>query len=215
MLYEYKHWHVPVFVAAFAAAIFFGGLIYVVGFYPASDVVDTFVSKDLDSRAQNSTINSSYTFYSDPIYTNKEFGFQVQMPATWTKYAVGLTKGTDGTTLITFALPLQSDKLTPYLTQVEQSANVIDRDNLEIMPLSIFAASQHDCDNADGPCSVPREIARNDTYVFAWLPTDPHAGWNFCADAAGKEPYLCSVYNDEFNPKTETYFIESGLRLIQ
>lgn len=43
LVYEYKHWHVPVFAIAFVVAVVVGGFIFVVGFYSPNDVVNTFV----------------------------------------------------------------------------------------------------------------------------------------------------------------------------
>ena len=137
----------------------------------------------------------SYKLHTEHFYRNEKFGFQVEMPSTWTKYVVREDKDETGT-VIWFGLPLEGNKLIGSLSEQENSARVINIAWLDIMPIAYFEAHKDDCEGFDGPCFFPIEITRDSTHVYAWGGPNPHAGWDYCYTAAGTEPYVCKVRND-------------------
>jgi len=160
---------------------------------------------------QNTNLAGLYKFHTEHIYRNDKLGFQVEIPPTWTKYAV--RENTDETgTVIYFALPLAGNILPDILGEPESSSRVINIQWLDVMPVAYFEAHKNDCESADGPCAFPTEITRNSMSVYAWGWPNPHAGWDYCGDAAGTEPYVCRVHGDYW--VNDQSIFEKTLKLI-
>lgn len=143
----------------------------------------------------------SYEYYTSNIYQNKKFGFQVELPASWKRYAVREGEYEDGS-VVWFGLPLQGDKIKEALAEPQSSSSVIDRGGIVILPIVYFDAHKNDCENSDEPCVRPIEIKRNDVSVFSLYVPDPNL-WDYCGVTEGTEPYVCSVDRDlwSWNPK--------------
>ena len=86
-----------------------------------------FYSKNLPSgqiTTSNGQTVTSYIAHTEPMYRNEKWGFQVNVPATWTRYEVRESKHSEDN-IIDFALPLQGNKISDLLGEPEKSARVI------------------------------------------------------------------------------------------
>lgn len=144
-------------------------------------------------RGEPVTYSSTYVGYTDSIYINEEYGFQVAMPKSWSRYAVYIDKQ-DEKTKVVFGLPLESDRLTAS-KEPERSSRIFDVRSLEIWSLDAYDEYVEECvANDNEMCFSLSPAARNDAHVFVWTPNH-HSGWNFCDGGMETyEPYLCSVY---------------------
>ena len=166
-----------------------------------------------------STMTGPYKFHTEHIYHNDKFGFEVQMPSTWTRYAVH-EEQEENEYIIWFALPLQGTTTVELLSEPEHSAHVIDVDWFEIMSIAYFNAHKHDCDNADGPCLFPIEIMRDKNYVYGSGVPWPHVGWDYCGVGPGakpnlSEPYVCAVRRDFWIPQEDRSIFEKTFKLTR
>jgi hypothetical protein len=168
-----------------------------------------YVRNQQSSNTQTSA--GSYKLHTEHIYRNNALGFSVEMPSTWTTYAVREEKDKTGT-IIWFGLPLEGTKVLDGLVEPESSARVVNIQWLDIMPISYFEAHKNDCKGFDGPCFFPTEITRNSTYVYALGTPNPHVDWDYCYTAAGTEPYVCKVRKDYW--VNEQNIFEKTLKLI-
>jgi hypothetical protein len=151
----------------------------------------------IDIATTSSQSSTKYVAYTDPVYINNQYGFQVKVPATWTKYAVSVRQEKFwywDAILVKFALPLETGAFVEYSD--DPSTRVFDIDALVIMPVDYFESHKNDCAGVDGPCRFPLEITRDNTYVFAWI-NNPLHNDNYCAgEGLAKEPYFCAVRSD-------------------
>lgn len=156
---------------------------------------ESYDAQDKDHKYLNGKI-LGYIHYTEPIYINEEYGFQVKMPELWTRYAVRIEK-TDEKITVYFGLPLETEAIAQSLSELEKSERVIDLRTIEIMPIAYFETHKDDCSpTEDEMCFYfPEEIIRNEQYVFGWVIPRRQVGWNYCeASLAEAEPYVCSVH---------------------
>ncbi|MDB5225241.1 MAG: hypothetical protein JWL87_193 [Candidatus Adlerbacteria bacterium] len=158
----------------------------------------------------------AYSVHTERTYHNSKFNFTVEMPSSWTRYAV-LEKQEENKYVIWFGLRLQGTTTARYLGGPEETSRVINIDRLEIMPAAYFDAHKNDCNDPsiDGPCFFPDEITRDTNYVYASGVPRPHAGWDYCKDAAGTESYVCGVYKDSYLPQEGKTVFEKTLTLLK
>lgn len=141
------------------------------------------------SHAPSPTVHADpYTSHTAPTYENAEYGFRLQLPASWEIYKTRIDKvSIPEHTLIWFALPLQK-----RLTLNGRSYDVW---YLDITPLASWQPNR--CAQQPEPCYQGPELGRSAQYVFeagvvAITPAEK------CADSAysADEAYFCRVSSD-------------------
>ena len=141
-----------------------GSVIFVLGFIGYGFIAGKLGKlQTLYTSEPNSTV-SAYELHTEQVYQNDKYGFRVDLPSSWTRYEVREEKKGEET-LIWFGLPLEGDKIEDLVGEPEKSARVIDLEFLDIMPVPYFEANKNNCDEVDGPCAFPLEIARSKKYV--------------------------------------------------
>jgi len=155
----------------------------------------------VDTTTQNST---EYKFYTSRIYTSEK-GFSLVVPSDWTRYAVLEEPGEGSSTAkLTFALPLSSSTIEGN-SKAAQAVHVFEVGILDVTPISKFTSYDDVCKSAwekNDLCETFSEQDRNNTYVLGGYPKLHF--YNYCEDAKGSEPYLCSVTQNVWGIKFAT-----------
>lgn len=136
-----------------------------------------------------------YQILTTPTYINKELGFSVTLPKSWTNYAIREDRS-GLSTVITFGLPLNYASSSSFLSYPESKAQVVDIAHFQITPAFAWRSEKGSCDGADGPCFENDVIASSTEYVFSTLYPRPHAGWGFADEYGDSESYVRAVWED-------------------
>lgn len=172
------------------------------------------------SSAKPKALSSDYTALepvatiTDKIYTNQKYGFSLTMPAAWSKYTVQEYRLANGSTVIKFGLPLETDQITRWLSAEEQINSNFEVWSFHIMDAKTWQNEQDLCKDADSPCFPPIELARNDSYVYGIGQFFTASGWDPCSTVEDKdsEPYFCKVYR-HILPENG-YSVEKSFKLL-
>jgi len=148
-----------------------------------------------ESEINRVSENDSYTFYTQSVYQNEELGFRVNMPESWTRYAVRVEKKNEGA-IVWFGLPLETNQITQWLEGPEKESGVIDIAGVLVTTTSDFDSLNGECDPAvDEMCFPPSILFENKEYVFSMINPRPHVDWDFCNEETSQvEQYVCSVW---------------------
>lgn len=155
------------------------------------------------------------------VYKNKEYGFKLKMPDKWQKYIVKEKKINENWTTFEIGLPLETDFLND-----KGFFRII---NLDKMTISEFEKEKKVCEDyiksgvQDGPCFYPREITRNNEFVFgeSWYFTG--GGYDPCLyekymekDPNIEESYFCNVYKELDKKELDLIdYLKKNLTLIK
>lgn len=158
----------------------------------------------------NSTERGMYSIHTERTYMNKDLGFSIKLPDSWTRYAVRQTRDADSAEVF-FGLPVDGDSMLGVnrWDDPEYASMVLDIYSIRIVPVSDYDVYVKKCaaPDVDYPCHVDPEITRTATHVYAGHQMNVH--WIPCAEAEDlvAEPYACSVYGDFFLPlqKSDTF----------
>lgn len=177
-----------------AVSLFLGATVAMLGCYNLEKYI--FPTSSLADNSEVE-INSHfpYQILTTPVYANKELGFSISLPQSWTSYAIredhsGLI------TAITIGLPLKYASSSSFLSYPESAAQVIDIARFQITPAFAWRSEKGSCDGANGPCFENDVIASSTEYVFSTLYPRPHAGWGFVDEYGDSESYVRSVWED-------------------
>ena len=166
------------------------------------------------AKKETDSILSAYTFVeqnigagSTPFYRNNKFGFTVQIPLTWTKYALREDQG-ENSFDIYFALPIFGNNLKiKGISNLEIVAHVVNVGLLQIMTVSYFDAHKHDCDHSDSQCFFPKEITRDENYVYGLGMPRPNFFSEYCPpEATAQDHYICGRGGNSFPENIEKTF---------
>jgi len=149
----------------------------------------------------------TYLFHAEHTYRDNGFGFSIEIPSSWTKYAVREERG-ENSYNIYFALPqLKSRGMNKYIDpEPEYSARLLRVGWIQIMTVNYFDAHKHDC-GYRSQCFFPKEITRDKNYVYGLGMPRPNFFSEYCPpEATAQDHYICGRGGNSFPENIEKTF---------
>lgn len=156
-------------------------------------------NKDIEIKTPSTEFNPyfPYQLLTSQFYTNKDLGFSIDFPASWTRYVIREDQ-TDFGKIITIGLPLQNKDSAMMLSYPESAKQVINIVSFKITEAFAWESEEGICSDVVGPCFENDVIASSTKYVYSTNYPRPHAGWDYITDFGDSEEYLKTV-KDDFN----------------
>lgn len=136
----------------------------------------------------------------DKFYIDEGYNFLVFIPPSLRNhgYAVKKEKEEDET-IINFGLPVNDDSLAKWLSLEGKSEKVYRIWSIHIFPISLYEKRIKECELQE-MCFVPKELARNERYVFGGGFVYIAGGWEPCdEEVEHKFPSFCEALHDSVN----------------
>lgn len=185
-----KSAHHAVLVAVVSLVV--GAMLALAGCYSWKSLQSEFPADNVRAKANP---HFPYQILAEPIYKNDDLGFSVEVPPTWTQYAIREDNNWPNI-VITIGLPLENADSARYLSYPESRAQVIDIARFQATPISLWESEKGSCEEVAGPCFENDVIASSTSYVFSTVYPRPHAGWGFADDYGSSEAYVGAVWDD-------------------